>query len=91
MRPLRGSVGDPMCKLKNGRPVIETPKQDDATLPFVDLVLVGCTNLLYGSDYWTLPIIYSTNDFGKPANRDWFEPLGTPSNAFFKLKATLRQ
>jgi hypothetical protein len=75
----------------NGNPVVEVPKQDADTIPYVNLLLIGCTNLLCAPDYWTLPVELSTNGLGKPANRDWYEPNGSPSNAFFRLKATLLQ
>ncbi len=71
----------------NGRTVVETPAQDASTAPYVDVRVLGSTNL---TD-WSLPVVPSVDTAGKPANRAWYEAAGTPPNrAFFKLKAELK-
>jgi hypothetical protein len=71
----------------NGKAIIETPSQDESTLPFVNVHVKGSTNLVE----WTLPMIPATNTVGKPYYRSWHETEGTqPSKAFFKLEAELR-
>jgi hypothetical protein len=71
----------------NGKTIVEIPRQDEATLPYVDVRLRGSTNLLD----WTLPMIPATDTTGKPAHRSWHEPDGTPpAKAFFKLEAELK-
>ena len=71
----------------NGKPIVEIPKQDETTLPYVDVFVRGSTNLLD----WTLPMIPAIDSTGKPAHRSWHEPDGTPpAKAFFKLEAELK-
>ena len=71
----------------NGKAIVEVPKQDAATLPYVDIRVRGSTNLLD----WTLPMIPATDTTGKPAYQSWHEPEGTPpAKAFFKLEAELK-
>jgi hypothetical protein len=70
----------------NGRPVLEIPAQDAATLSYVNLRVLGSTNLID----WTLPVVSATNTNGRPGNCAWFEPAGTPAKAFFKLEAELK-
>ena len=86
------AVGDPLILIRmvNGHPVVETPKQDTETLPYVDLTLKGCTNLPCLSGSWLLPIFPALDTEGKSANRDWYETQGAPPKAFFKLEATLK-
>ncbi len=82
-------TGGPLLNIRNvnGRPVVETPSQDDATLPYVDVYVRGSTNL---AD-WTLPLRPSVDHQGKAADRDWVEPDGaTPPNAYFRLEAELK-
>lgn len=75
-----------MCTA-NGRPVVETPLQDPATASYVDVRVVGSTNLVD----WDLPVAPAANTTGKPANRAWHEPDGVqPDKAFFKLEAELK-
>lgn len=74
-------------RIVNGRPVVEAPAQDAATLPYVDLRVVGSTNL---TD-WTLPVEPASDTTGKPADRAWYESEGVPpGQAFFKLEAELK-
>lgn len=71
----------------NGKPIVEIPKQDEATLPYVDVFVRGSTNLLD----WTLPMIPAIDTTDKPAHRSWHKPDGTPpAKAFFKLEAELK-
>ncbi len=71
----------------NGHPVVETPMQDAATLPYVDLRVLGSDNLID----WTLPVVPSSDTTGKPSDRAWHEPEGAlPERAFFKLEAELK-
>lgn len=78
--------GTPLLKIRtiNGRPVVETPAPDAATLPHAVLRVVGSTDLIQ----WTLPVVPAADTTGKPANRDWFELQGPlPQKAFFRLEA----
>jgi subtilase family serine protease len=76
-------------RLVDGRPVVETPAQDAATLPYVDVRVVGTEDLAAGD--WTLPVAPAADTTGKPANRAWHEPAGTPPDkAFFRLEAGLK-
>jgi formylglycine-generating enzyme required for sulfatase activity len=71
----------------DGGPVVESPAQDAATLDYVDLRILGSTNLVD----WTLPIAPATNTTGKPVNCSWHAPEGVaPPKTFFKLKAELK-
>jgi len=71
----------------NGKPIVEIPNQEEATLPYVDVHVRGSTNLLD----WTLPMIPAIDTTDKPAHRSWHEPDGTPpAKAFFKLEAELK-
>ncbi len=81
--------GEPLLniRLMNGRPVVETPMQDAATLPYVDLRVLGSDNLID----WTLPVVPSSDTTGKPSDRAWHEPEeALPERAFFKLEAELK-
>lgn len=71
-------------KTANGNPVVETPAQDAATLPYVDVAVLGSTNLVD----WTL-VVVPTN--GAPAGCAWYRTETQPTNAFFKLEAGLVQ
>ncbi len=74
-------------RMVNGHPVVETPAQDAAAAQYVDLHVLGSTNL---TD-WTLPVQPAADTTGKPVNRAWHEPQGTPpGRAFFKLEALLK-
>jgi uncharacterized repeat protein (TIGR02543 family) len=71
----------------NGKAIVEIPKQDESTLPYVNVHVHGSTNLLD----WTLPMIPATDTTGKPAYQSWHEPQGTlPNKAFFKVGAELK-
>jgi hypothetical protein len=71
----------------NGRTVLEIPVQDAATLPYVNLRVLGSTDLVH----WSLVVIPAADTTGMPANRLWYLPVG-PSlqQAFFKLEAELK-
>lgn len=72
-----------------GSPVIETLRQDDATLPYVTVRLLGSPDL--AGDSWTLPLKPATETTNKPADRDWFEVDGpVPPAAYFRLEFTLK-
>ena len=86
------SFGDNILNIRlvNREPVVEFPIQDSSTIPYVSLTLKGCTNLLCLPGDWTLQTAPATNMTGKPANRNWHVPVGVPpTNAFFRLNATL--
>jgi uncharacterized repeat protein (TIGR02543 family) len=70
----------------DGRCIIETPIQDGLSLPYVNISILGSTNLVE----WTLPITPSADLMGKPANCNWHEPSALSPSAFFKLKAELK-
>jgi uncharacterized delta-60 repeat protein len=86
------SFGEDMLSIRlvNSEPVVEFPMQDSNTIPYVSLTLKGCTNLLCLPGDWTLQTAPATNTTGKPANRNWYVPVGhVPTNAFFRINATL--
>jgi len=71
----------------NGRTVLEIPVQDAATLPYVNLRVLGSTDLVH----WSLVVIPAADTTGMPANRIWYQPVGPPlQRAFFKLEAELK-
>jgi archaellum component FlaG (FlaF/FlaG flagellin family) len=70
----------------NGRLVLETPMRDGQSLPYLDVSVLGSTNLVD----WTLPTAPASDVSGKPGNRDWYEPQQVPPSAFFRLKANLK-
>jgi len=74
-------------RMANGRPVVETPEPDAAAAPYVDVRVLGSTNLVD----WDLPVCPAADTTGKPADRAWHEPDGVrPERAFFKLEAELK-
>jgi hypothetical protein len=78
--------GGPVMSVRsvNGHLVVETPEQDAATLSYVDVVVLGSTNLID----WTLPMAPSA---GNPTGRSWYEPVGIPKNkSFFRLKVNMK-
>jgi formylglycine-generating enzyme required for sulfatase activity len=80
--------GAPLLTVRwvSGRLVVERLMQDAATQPYINLRVVGSTDLVN----WTLPIVPAADTTGKPADRDWFEPQGGwPSRGFFRLEAEL--
>jgi uncharacterized delta-60 repeat protein len=86
------SFGQDMLNIRlvNREPVVEFPMQDSNTIPYVSLTLKGCTNLQCLPGDWTLQTAPATNTAGKSANRNWYVPVGVPpTNAFFRLNATL--
>jgi len=85
------SPGQNMLNIRmvGGHPVVELPKRDANTAPYASILLMACTNLASSQTNWSLPIAPSALSLGKPANCDWYELQGSPSNAFFRLKATL--
>jgi hypothetical protein len=79
----------PLLKIRsvNGRTVLEIPVQDAATLPYVNLRVLGSTDLVH----WSLGVIPAADTTGMPANRIWYQPVGPPlQRAFFKLEADLK-
>ena len=70
-------------KIVDGKPVVEIPARDDASVPFVDVSLKGSTNLVE----WGQPVV-PTN--GAPARREWFQLEGAPGQSFFKLETELK-
>jgi uncharacterized repeat protein (TIGR02543 family) len=79
----------PLLKIRsvNGRTVLEAPEQDAATLPYVNLRVLGSTDLVH----WSLGVIPAADTTGMPANRIWYQPVGPPlQRAFFKLEADLK-
>jgi hypothetical protein len=83
-------AGEPVLKIRrtaDGRMIAEIPGQDGTTTPYVQIRLVGSTNLID----WTLPVELATNTSGKPASSSWYESEGVPpGKAFFKLEAELK-
>ena len=76
--------------LHGGHVVVDAARQDDATLPYADVTVRGCTNLPCAPADWTLPVEPAGDTTGKPANRAWYEPTGTLERAFFRLDAILK-
>jgi len=74
-------------RIVNGRMVVDIPKQDETTTPFVNVELKASTNL---TD-WALQTVPAQDTTGKPSNRDWKETTGTLDKAFFKLHAELKE
>jgi 2',3'-cyclic-nucleotide 2'-phosphodiesterase (5'-nucleotidase family) len=77
-------------RLRDSHPLVDIPRQDDGTRPYVDLTIRGCTNLALGAGEWTLPLAPVADTTGKPANRDWYEPTSVFERAFFRLDAVLK-
>jgi hypothetical protein len=74
-------------RFMNGKPIVEIPNQEEATLPYVNVHVKGSTNLLD----WTLPMIPAIDTTDKPSFKSWHEPEGVPpAKAFFKLEAELK-
>lgn len=73
-----------VVQVVDGRPVVETLQQDEATLPYATVRVVGSTNLLD----WAMPI--SPSEDAAPEGRAWFEADVSTNSAFFKLEAELR-
>jgi hypothetical protein len=70
----------------DGRCVVESPMQDDGTLPYANLRVLCSTNMVN----WNLPVVPITDTTGKPENRAWFEPASPPAGPmFFKVEAEL--
>jgi hypothetical protein len=82
--------GDKMLDLRwlDGSPVIETPKQDAATLPYVNVAVEWATVLPLAD--WSAGIILAEDQSGVPENRCRWVPLSVPNKAFYRLKATLK-
>jgi uncharacterized repeat protein (TIGR02543 family) len=70
----------------NGRLILETPMRDGLSLPYLDVSVLGSTNLVD----WTLPMAPAADQSGKPSNCDWYESSATNPAAFFRLKAELK-
>ena len=71
-------------RVVNGRSVFELPEQDASTLPYVDLRILGSTNLID----WTLPI---SQVAGAAPGSVWYQLDGPPTKkAFFKLEAMIK-
>lgn len=69
-------------RMVNGQRVVETPSQDDATRPYVDVRVEASADLID----WSFPLRPALDTTGKPANTDWHEPEnGTPPRIFFRL------
>lgn len=78
-------------RMVNGQPIVEVPKQDPNTIPYVWLSLIGCTNLLCAPSEWDLPVDVTDPTSDTPINCDWYAPEGNPDRAYFRLQATLLQ
>jgi len=85
------SAGEPLLTIRiiNGRPIVETPAQQEMTRPFIVIRIVGTTDL--SATDWTLPVVPAADTAGKPENRDWYEPgNGLPEKGFFRLETDLK-
>jgi len=72
-------------RLIDGKPVIETPKQHESTLPYVDIQVIGTTDI--GSAEWLLNLVPAEDQTGMALNRCKWETPTAPQRAFFRLKA----
>ena len=70
-------------QMVDGQPVAEVLSQEAATVPYVDVRVLGSTNL---TD-WTLPV-QLTN--GAPFGCEWHRPESAQGKAFFRLEAELK-
>jgi hypothetical protein len=77
-------------RIVDGRPMVEVPRQDAATVDYVRVWVEGCTNLLDGVNGWTLQTGLVEGAAGQPPNRAWYETTDVPGRAFFRLKADLK-
>lgn len=73
-------------KLVDGSPVVEIPATDMAAREFVNVRVLGSTNLFD----WTLPVEVYTNQTGMPENRAWYHVPNGPDHAFFRLEAEVQ-
>jgi uncharacterized repeat protein (TIGR02543 family) len=74
-------------RIISDKAVIEIPKQETGTLPYVDVRVKGSTNLYD----WGLSLIPATNTIGMPPNKTWHQLPGESLNkAFFRLEAELK-
>jgi hypothetical protein len=75
-------------KIINGKPVIETPIQDPATMPFVTLAVEG-TTVLSDEAPWPISLGLANDQSGLPPTRCRWVPV-TPSSesGFFRIKIT---
>jgi len=77
-----------VAHLLNGVPVVEVPLQDSSTLADVTLVLEATTDVTSGT--WPLALTLAADQSGVPATRCRWVPAGSPPQAFFRLRATLK-
>jgi hypothetical protein len=74
-------------RILGNQAVVEIPKQEEGTIPYVDVRVKGSTNLYT----WGLSLIPATNTIGMPPNKTWHQlPDELPNKAFFKLEAELK-
>lgn len=69
-----------------GRCIVDTPAQDLATIPYVDVYVRGSTNLFD----WNLNVSPVLDEPTKPIARSWFQPAQNYEKAFFKLDVRLK-
>jgi len=84
------AAGQPLMSLLfiDGRPIVEVPSQDLLTTGDSELCVEGTRDLLSGG--WTLLLSPSNVPTRTPPCRQWWGVTGTPpTNAFFRLRATL--
>ncbi len=77
-----------MRRTPSGQAVVETPSQDVATLPYVEITVLGFANM----EGTLLTMSPAVNTDGKPDGRAWYVPdvVPLPDKAFFLLKARLK-
>jgi len=82
--------GEPIIAIRwlDGVPVIEIPKQDASTLPYVEVSLSGTSDLTKPD--WSLELAPAEDQSGAPANRCLWVPLSASDRAFFKVRAILK-
>jgi autotransporter-associated beta strand protein len=67
-----------------GAPYVETPKQDPATLAFVEISLEGKRELSDAD--WSLSLQPAQDQSAVPGNRCRWTPLSVPDRAFYRLR-----
>jgi hypothetical protein len=73
---------------ENGKPFVETPRQDPATLSLVDICVEGKTNLT--DTLWPMLLVPAEDQSAIPGNRYRWTPSSVPDRSFYHLKAILK-
>ena len=79
--------GEPVMVIRvvDGQPCIDIPVQNAATLPFVEVLLEGATNLTDGA--WDLVFVPTATQPPAAENRERWTPDSAPGKAFMRVRA----